>query len=336
MQGLEPGRLLALDEVPHPPILGMAAAQLKVPTGAWHFYAERHETRREHLLELLGAFRLPDIHARPLPAIRGGTCLPSRPDTPRHPAGPSVGGKPRKAKIIIPSLAVVERCCAEVVTRAQRRLYKRLTAPLGENQKKKLETLLNVGQGTHQTILAWLRQPAGSPSARNLLDHVAKLQALRQVGLPPDIGRKVDKGILEEKDGVQLLKPMPELAALLDKANANRIFGTKMRSFIKQANAAGVKAIVSQQFEMAAQISAAGLVPIVEPEVDIHCPEKAKAEALLKAGILEKLNKLPARQMVMLKVTLPEEDNFYADCIKHPNVLKVRCIVRRLFAERSK
>ena len=192
----------------------------------------------------------------------------------------------RKAKIIIPSLAVVERCCAEVVTRAQRRLYKRLTAPLGENQKKKLETLLNVGQGTHQTILAWLRQPAGSPSARNLLDHVAKLQALRQVGLPPDIGRKVDKGILEEKDGVQLLKPMPELAALLDKANANRIFGTKMRSFIKQANAAGVKAIVSQQFEMAAQISAAGLVPIVEPEVDIHCPEKAKAEALLKAGIL--------------------------------------------------
>ena len=134
---------------------------------------------------------------------------------------------------------------------------------------------------------------------------------------------KVDKGILEEKDGVQLLKPMPELATLLDKANANRIFGTKMRSFIKQANAAGVKAIVSQQFEVAAQISAAGLVPIVEPEVDIHCPEKAKAEALLKAGILEKLNKLPAGQLVMLKVTLPEEDNFYADCIKHPNVLKV-------------
>ena len=125
------------------------------------------------------------------------------------------------------------------------------------------------------------------------------------------------------KDGVQLLKPMPELATLLDKANANRIFGTKMRSFIKQANAAGVKAIVSQQFEVAAQISAAGLVPIVEPEVDIHCPEKAKAEALLKAGILEKLNKLPAGQLVMLKVTLPEEDNFYADCIKHPNVLKV-------------
>jgi fructose-bisphosphate aldolase, class I len=134
---------------------------------------------------------------------------------------------------------------------------------------------------------------------------------------------KVDKGILEEKDGVQLLKPMPELAALLDKANANRIFGTKMRSFIKQANADGVKAIVSQQFEVAAQISAAGLVPIVEPEVDIHCPEKAKAEALLKAGILEKLNTLPAGQLVMLKVTLPEEDNFYADCIKHPNVLKV-------------
>jgi fructose-bisphosphate aldolase class I len=110
---------------------------------------------------------------------------------------------------------------------------------------------------------------------------------------------------------------------LFEGTKANRIFGTKMRSFIKQANAAGVKAIVSQQFEVAAQISAAGLVPIVEPEVDIHCPEKAKAEALLKAGILEKLNKLPAGQLIMLKVTLPEEDNFYADCIKHPNVLKV-------------
>jgi fructose-bisphosphate aldolase, class I len=134
---------------------------------------------------------------------------------------------------------------------------------------------------------------------------------------------KVDKGILEEKDGVQLLKPMPELAALLDKANANRIFGTKERSFIKQANPAGIKTIVSQQFEVAAQILAAGLVPIIEPEVDIHCPEKAKAEALLKAGILEELNKLPSGQLVMLKITLPEQDNLYADCIAHPNVLKV-------------
>lgn len=134
---------------------------------------------------------------------------------------------------------------------------------------------------------------------------------------------KVDKGILEEKDGVQLLKPMPQLAALLDKANAKRIFGTKERSFIKQANAAGVKAIVNQQFEVAAQISAAGLVPIIEPEVDIHCPEKAKAETLLKASILENLNNLSPGQLVMLKLTLPEEADLYLDCVKHPNVLKV-------------
>jgi fructose-bisphosphate aldolase class I len=134
---------------------------------------------------------------------------------------------------------------------------------------------------------------------------------------------KVDKGILEEKDGVQLLKPMPQLAALLDRANAKRIFGTKERSFIKQANAAGVKAIVNQQFEVAAQISAAGLVPIIEPEVDIHCPEKAKAETLLKAAILENLNNLSPGQLVMLKLTLPEEADLYLDCVKHPNVLKV-------------
>jgi fructose-bisphosphate aldolase class I len=134
---------------------------------------------------------------------------------------------------------------------------------------------------------------------------------------------KVDKGISEEKDGVQLLKPMPELAALLDKANAKGIFGTKERSFIKQANPAGVEAIVSQQFEVAAQILAAGLVPIIEPEVDIHCPEKAKAETLLNAAILEHLNKLSPGQLVMLKITLPEEADLYQDCIKHPNVLKV-------------
>src|SRR5437667_9198216 len=100
---------------------------------------------------------------------------------------------------------------------------------------------------------------------------------------------KVDKGLLPEKDGVQLMKPMPGLAALLDKAKTKRVFGTKMRSFIKQANRAGIKDIVTQQFEAARQIIAAGLVPIVEPEVDIHCPEKAKAEELLKAAILEEL-----------------------------------------------
>lgn len=134
---------------------------------------------------------------------------------------------------------------------------------------------------------------------------------------------KVDKGLDTEKEGVQLMKRMPALAALLEKAKSKRIFGTKMRSVIKQANAAGIRAIVNQQFELAAQIIAAGLMPIVEPEIDIHCPEKAKAEGLLKAAILEKLNQLPQGQMVMLKLTLPELDNFYADFVKHPKVLKV-------------
>src|SRR5882724_10068765 len=134
---------------------------------------------------------------------------------------------------------------------------------------------------------------------------------------------KVDKGLAAEKDGVQLMKPMPALAALLAKAKAKGIFGTKMRSFIKQANAAGIKDIVSQQFEVAGQIIAAGLLPIIEPEVDIHCPEKAKAEELLKAAILEELEELPVGQLVMLKLTLPEQDDFYADCTRRPNVLRV-------------
>ena len=134
---------------------------------------------------------------------------------------------------------------------------------------------------------------------------------------------KVDKGIEAEKNGVQLLKPMPELAALLDKAKAKGIFGTKMRSFIKQANASGIKDIVSQQFEVAGQIIAAGLLPIIEPEVDIHCPERAKAEEFLKGAILKELDELPADQSVMLKLTIPEQDDVYADCVRHPNVLRV-------------
>jgi fructose-bisphosphate aldolase class I len=134
---------------------------------------------------------------------------------------------------------------------------------------------------------------------------------------------KVDKGLDAEKEGVQLMKPMPALGALLEKAKSKRIFGTKMRSFIKNANTAGIKDIVDQQFELAAQIIAAGLVPIVEPEVDIHCPEKAKAEEFLKEAILEKLNQLPKGQVVMLKLTLPEQDNFYADFVKHPKVLRI-------------
>ena len=134
---------------------------------------------------------------------------------------------------------------------------------------------------------------------------------------------KVDKGLDAEKEGVQLMKPIPALAQLLEKAKAKRIFGTKMRSFIKQANSAGIKDIVNQQFELAVQIIAAGLMPIVEPEVDIHCPEKAKAEGLLKAAILEKLDQLSQGQVVMLKLTLPEQDNFYADFVKDPKVLRV-------------
>ncbi len=134
---------------------------------------------------------------------------------------------------------------------------------------------------------------------------------------------KVDKGLAEERDGVQVMKPMPKLAELLKRANAKNIFGTKMRSVINQANPVGVQTVVDQQFEVAAQILAAGLMPIVEPEVDIHCPEKAKAETLLKAALLEKVNKLPKDQLVMLKLTLPERDNFYTELVKHPKVLKV-------------
>ena len=134
---------------------------------------------------------------------------------------------------------------------------------------------------------------------------------------------KVDKGLADEKDGVHLMKPMPQLTPLLNKANAKHIFGTKMRSVINEANPAGIQAVVDQQFEAAGQIIAAGLMPIVEPEVDIHCPEKAKAEALLKATILDKLQKLPAEQLVMLKLTLPEQDDLYLDFVRHPKVLKV-------------
>jgi fructose-bisphosphate aldolase class I len=134
---------------------------------------------------------------------------------------------------------------------------------------------------------------------------------------------KIDKGLAEEKDGVQLMKPMPALAGLLERANAKRIFGTKMRSVIKQANPAGVAAVVAQQFEVAAQILSAGLMPIVEPEVDIRCPDKAKAEALLKESIVGALGRLGAGQQVMLKLTLPTQDDLYADLVRHPQVLKV-------------
>ena len=134
---------------------------------------------------------------------------------------------------------------------------------------------------------------------------------------------KVDKGLAAEQDGVQLMKPIPGLDALLAKAKKKHIFGTKMRSVVKQANPKGIAAIVRQQFEIGRQIIAAGLVPIIEPEVDIHCPDKAAAEKLLKEGILAELDRLDESQTVMLKLTLPEQDNFYRDCIEHPRVLKV-------------
>ena len=134
---------------------------------------------------------------------------------------------------------------------------------------------------------------------------------------------KVDKGLAPEKGGVQLMKPMPELSALLDKARAKRIFGTKMRSFIKQADGAGIKDIVAQQFEIARQIIAADLVPIVEPEVDIHCPEKAQAEEFLEAALRKEVDALRADQPVMLKITLPTRDDLYAGLVRHPRVVRV-------------
>ena len=134
---------------------------------------------------------------------------------------------------------------------------------------------------------------------------------------------KVDKGLDDEVNGVQLMKPMPELNALLVRAVAKGIFGTKMRSVIKEANAAGIKAVVAQQFAVGRQILAAGLVPIIEPEVDIHSPNKAEAESLLKAALLEELNQQPASQPVMLKLTLPEVDTFYSELVNHASVLRV-------------
>ncbi len=134
---------------------------------------------------------------------------------------------------------------------------------------------------------------------------------------------KVDKGLAEEKDGVQLMKPIDNLDTLLEKANANGMFGTKMRSVINQANARGIEAIVEQQFEIGKQIIAAGLVPIIEPEVNIHCPDKAAAEDMLHAEIMRHLDALGEDQLVMLKLTLPEKDDLYADCIAHDNVVRV-------------
>ncbi len=134
---------------------------------------------------------------------------------------------------------------------------------------------------------------------------------------------KVDKGLADEENGVQVMKPMPELDTLLAKANAQDVFGTKMRSVIKMADAEGIKAVVAQQFDIGQQILDAGLVPIIEPEVDINSPQKGRAEAMLKTELLAHLDKVSESQQVMLKLTLPEDTNFYADLVAHPRVLKV-------------
>jgi fructose-bisphosphate aldolase class I len=134
---------------------------------------------------------------------------------------------------------------------------------------------------------------------------------------------KVDKGLADEHDGAQVMKPMPELDALLQRAVKKGIFGTKMRSVIKLANKVGIEAVVAQQFAVARQIISHGLVPIIEPEVDIKSPEKAAAEVLLREALLAELNQQPATQPVMLKLTLPDTANFYADLVRHPSVLRV-------------
>jgi fructose-bisphosphate aldolase, class I len=134
---------------------------------------------------------------------------------------------------------------------------------------------------------------------------------------------KVDKGLAPEDNGAQIMKPMPELDPLLKRAKNKNVFGTKMRSVIKQPKEGGINTVVAQQFEFAKRIIGAGLVPIIEPEVDINCPEKAKCEAFLKSSLMEHLNTLSASDKVMLKLTLPEETNLYLDCARHANVLKV-------------
>ena len=137
---------------------------------------------------------------------------------------------------------------------------------------------------------------------------------------------KVDKGLAEESDGVRMMKPIPDLDALLQRGKEKGVVGTKMRSFITQPNPAGVEAIVEQQFEIGYTIIDAGLIPILEPEIDIHSPGKAEAEQLLRDGIRSRLDGLATDQKVMLKLTLPEEDDFYADLIAHPNVVRVAAL----------
>ena len=159
------------------------------------------------------------------------------------------------------------------------------------------------------------REIEGKPSARYLWEEKNVVPFL-----------KVDKGLAAEADGVQTMKPMPGLDSLLARAKENGVFGTKMRSVIKLGNPAGVQAVVDQQFEIGRRIVDAGLVPIIEPEVDIHSPEKEQAEVLLKDALLAHLDALGPDRKVMLKLTLPERENFYAECVGHPNVLRVAAL----------
>ncbi|MEK7389135.1 MAG: fructose bisphosphate aldolase [Elusimicrobiota bacterium] len=156
------------------------------------------------------------------------------------------------------------------------------------------------------------RKVGGKPSAQFLWEDKKVVPIL-----------KVDKGLADEKDGVQLMKPMPDLDKLLDRAVKCGIFGTKMRSVIKSPNPAGIDAVVEQQFEVGKMIIAKGLVPIIEPEVDIKSPNKAECEKLLKQSILSQLGKLKPAQKIMLKLTIPTTADFYLDLVKHPNVLRV-------------
>ena len=159
------------------------------------------------------------------------------------------------------------------------------------------------------------REIEGKPSARYLWEEKNVVPFL-----------KVDKGLAPEENGAQVMKPMPELDSLLARAKENGVFGTKMRSVIKLANPDGVKAVVDQQFEIGRRIVEAGLVPIIEPEVDIHSPEKEQAEVLLKDALLAHLDALGPDRKVMLKLTLPERENFYAECVNHPSVLRVAAL----------
>jgi len=156
------------------------------------------------------------------------------------------------------------------------------------------------------------REIAGEPSARHLW---------RVEGVVPFL--KVDKGLADVHDGVQLMKPIPDLDALCERAVAAGIFGTKMRSVIKEASPTGIRAIVAQQFELGNQIRRHGLVPILEPEVDINCPNKERAEVMLRGEILDQLDGLPEGSSVMLKLTLPTVDDFYKPLVQHPRVLRV-------------